>query len=171
MILNPPLYHIWSYLVWYFSTMGKVKNAMSHVSRNQLNQKFDGWGPKGQDMLYTLIRPLIREPFGLEVWMQHRPSLILVQNIHLNLKGSWDSNHDLFVTLAIDTMLRNQLNQKFKLIVEVPWYVIYSNTTCGTGCPTPCNFALLPLLNYKIQRNKFGVLGGTVSLFFGKNLI
>lgn len=39
-------------------------------------------------ILYTLIRPLIQEPFELEVRMQHMPFLFPTQNIPLEFKGS-----------------------------------------------------------------------------------
>ena len=62
----------------------------------------------------------MRESIELEVWMQHKSPSHLALNIPLR-KVVVDEirTRDLFVTLALDTMSKDQLNQKFKLIVGV----------------------------------------------------
>ena len=52
------------------------------MSRNQLNQKFKLM-VDAQDMLYILTLFLTREPFGLEVCIQHMFSLYLALYIAL----------------------------------------------------------------------------------------
>ena len=76
-------------------------------------------------MLYTLIHPLTWDPYGLEVWMQYRP---FISGAKCSTWDNWDSNLWPLVTLASDTMSKDQLNQKFKPMVKAPGYVIYSLT-------------------------------------------
>ena len=83
-----------------------------------------------EDSWYVLYSnaPLMRESIGLKVWMQHiDPPHTWCEIFRLNLRGVWDSNSWLLVTLTSDTMLINQFNKKFKLMVETLKYVIYSN--------------------------------------------
>ena len=59
------------------------------------------WWLRLHDMLYTLTRPLIREPIGLEVWMHIRAEYSTI------MRGDWNSNAWPLVTLAFDTISNN----------------------------------------------------------------
>ena len=78
-------------------------------------------------MLYILTRPLTREPFGLEVWMRHIPSSYLVRNILLEFEERLIFEPVSSSRWLLIPMSRNQFNQKLKLIVEAPRYIIYYN--------------------------------------------
>ena len=71
-------------------------------------------------MLYTLTRPLTRDPIGLEVWMR-------IGAEYSTLNEGWLRFEPVTSHVGSDTMSRNQLNQKLKLMIEAPRYVIYSN--------------------------------------------
>ena len=60
------------------------------------------------------------------MWMQHRSPSYLALNIPLSNEGVMIRTRDLYVTLALDTMSKDQLNQKLKLMVEAPRIDLYS---------------------------------------------
>ena len=72
-------------------------------------------------MLYTLTRPPTRDPIGLEVWMRIGAECSTLNEGWLRFEPV-TSYH-----VGSDTMLKNQLNQKLKLMAESPGYVVYSN--------------------------------------------
>ena len=72
-------------------------------------------------MLYTLTHPFTREPIGLEAWICIGVEYYILYEMWLKFKPVT------YCSLASDTMSRNQLNQKLKLMVEAPGSVIYSN--------------------------------------------
>ena len=73
-------------------------------------------------MLYTLTRPLTREPFGLPVWMQIATHTLIIPSAkYTTLNGVVEiRTRDLLSCWRLIPCQRNQLNQKFKLIVEAP---------------------------------------------------
>ena len=72
-------------------------------------------------MLYTLTRLLTRKPIGLEVWMRIGTEYSTLNERWLRFEPVTSCH------VGSDTMSKNQLNQKFKLMVEAPGYVIYSH--------------------------------------------
>ena len=73
---------------------------------------------EAQYILYTLTRPLTLESFRLD-GVDASQAFVINRGIHLILIEI--RTRDLFVILAFDTMSRNQLNQKVKLMIETQY--------------------------------------------------
>ena len=98
------------------------------LSKNQLNQKFKLM-VKTSDMWYILTCTLTpsREPWAKSV--DATQTLLIRGAKYSTLNEGWLRFEPMTSCHAgSDTMSRSQLNQKFKLMVDVSKYVIYSNT-------------------------------------------
>ena len=88
--------------------------------------------PRYVILLYTLTHPVTRESNKLEVWMRIGVEC-LEYVIYFNkysyftlMMGGWDLNLWPLVKSGSNTISRDQLNQKLKLMVKTSEYVIYS---------------------------------------------
>ena len=73
------------------------------------------------------------------------------------MRGGWESNLWLLVKQASDTMSRNSLNQKLKLMVEASGYVVYSNTELYVKDKEVEFKVFSPRLNQQLVRIQLGV--------------
>ena len=67
--------------------------------------------------------PFTREPFRLEVWIQHRSSAYMM----LNIPWVVEIRTPDFLSCSLWYHVKKQLNQKFKLMVKIPDYVRLSH--------------------------------------------
>ena len=96
------------------------------MSKDQLNQKFKLMVEAPQIDLYSITPPHVR---ALWAWSVDATQVSLIPGAKYSIeKGEVNEirTRDLFVTLALDTMSKDQLNQKFKPMVEAPRIDLYS---------------------------------------------
>ena len=77
-------------------------------------------------VLYTITPPHAR---AHGAWSVDATQVVLNTRrwiLHLQRRGGWDLNLWPLYHLGFDIISNYQLNQKFKLMVEVPWLVLYS---------------------------------------------